>query len=356
MASRSLYAPSSRYQLQYESIRIPGAHRFEARLDRLSVPAAERYIELAADAWSGKYQCIGCHTTGTYLLVRPMITSLGPPLEEMRDSALETLRPFLEEHSLKVLSIGHRTAQIVYGGAGLASWDRYVSGNLRPETESILNLMFRLQQENGSWNVPGCWPPLQSSDFQLSLVAALGAAAALEIPSNRLDPFVSTGIDRLCSYLQDTDPPHDYAGVWLLWAGSRLKGVLSETRRQALIRMVLDHQNRDGGWSIRSFARPDQWGEGSRHEKLVSDPEFYLKSSDGHMTGLAVVALREAGFSELDPRIQKALSWIDSNQRRTGRWWCASLNTDRLHLITYSATCYSLLALWKCNALSRPDP
>jgi len=354
--SKLLYTPSSRFQFDYESIRIPGAHRFESRLDRLSVPAAENYIKLGAEAWSGRYRCIGCHTTGTYLLIRPMITALGPPSQKTRDLVLETLKPLLDKRSEEVLSIGHRSAQIVYGGAGLAIWDRYVIGKLQPETRSILDLMFRLQQEDGSWKVPACWPPLQSSDFQLSTIAALASAAADEVASGHLDPIVRAGLKRLRSYLQITDTSHDYDSVWLLWAGSQLKGVLSEARRRELIEMILQHQNRDGGWSIRSFARPDQWGDGSRQEKLVSDPEFYLRSSDGHMTGLAVIALRAAGLSERDPRIQKAVSWIDSNQRQTGRWWCASLNSDRLHLITYSATCYALLALWKCSALSRPEP
>jgi squalene-hopene/tetraprenyl-beta-curcumene cyclase len=81
-----------------------------------------------------------------------------------------------------------------------------------------------------------------------------------------------------------------------------------------------------------------------------------MPRSDGHMTGLSLIALREAGISALDPRIQHAIKWIDNNQRATGRWWTSSLNTERLHLITYSATAYALLSLWKCNALSRPNP
>jgi len=355
-SSRPYYGPTTPYQFKLDSIRIPGAHRWEQKLSTVSVDAAINYLELGAEAWESKYKCIGCHTNGTYLLIRPMLTSLGPPSSDTRDFVLDSLRPYLEKGSDRVLNMGHRAAQVVYAAAGLASWDAYVERSLSPETDQVLRLLFRLQSENGTWKVPACWPPLQSSRYQLATVAALGVGTAPGWPDSIDDAVLESRVERLKSVLKTEVPPHDYARVWLLWAGSRLDGILDDNRQERLIQMIWDHQRRDGGWSLRSFAAPHEWGNGNREEKITSDRDFYMPSSDGHMTGLALIALREAGVSAIDPRIQKAISWIDSNQRVSGRWWTSSLNSEGLHLITYSATAYALLSLWKCNALSRPNP
>lgn len=354
--SRPAYGPATAYQFALDSIRIPGAHRWERRLSTVSVDAAVNYLELGTKAWNKKYKCIGCHTNGTYLLIRPMLTSLDPPPPDTREFVLDSLRPHLDGGSDRVLNMGHRAAQVVYAAAGLASWDTYIEGALSDETDKVLRLLFRLQLEDGMWKVPSCWPPLQSNRFQLATVAALGVGLASGWDESVKDPDLQVRIDLLKEVLRTQAPPHDYARVWLLWAGARWDGILDDERKERLIQLLWDHQRKDGGWSLRSFAEPHEWGDGSREGKITSDLDFYMPRSDGHMTGLALIALREAGVSALDPRIQDAIRWIDNNQRATGRWWTSSLNTERLHLITYSATAYSLLSLWKCNALSRPNP
>ena len=86
------------------------------------------------------------------------------------------------------------------------------------------------------------------------------------------------------------------------------------------------------------------------------EPEFTDPPSDGHQTGLAIVALREAGVPALDTQIQRGLRWLESNQRESGRWWTRSLNTDKWHFITYSGTAYPLLALALCDRLDGAAP
>jgi squalene-hopene/tetraprenyl-beta-curcumene cyclase len=120
--------------------------------------------------------------------------------------------------------------------------------------------------------------------------------------------------------------------------------------------MILDRQHSDGGWSLREFGSADAWADGIRRARLESEPEFYLPQSDGHMTGLAVIALVESGVASRDQSIQLARRWIEKNQRASGRWWTSSLNTENLHLITYSGTCFCLLALSRTGGLLHPEP
>ena len=71
---------------------------------------------------------------------------------------------------------------------------------------------------------------------------------------------------------------------------------------------------------------------------------------------LTRVEAEAAGVPASDPALEKAVSWLKKNQRESGRWWTRSLNTDRYHFITYSGTCYPLLALARCGALPRQEP
>jgi squalene-hopene/tetraprenyl-beta-curcumene cyclase len=143
----------------------------------------------------------------------------------------------------------------------------------------------------------------------------------------------------------------DYDRTDLLWASTELPGLLSAARQQQLIQVILSHQKSDGGWSIRTFAQPEEWGKGNRAEKLRAELELADPPSDGHMTGLAIIALRKAGVPSSDPRIQRGVSWLLTNQRSSGRWYTRSLNRDGWQFITYSGTAYPLLALALCDVL-----
>jgi squalene-hopene/tetraprenyl-beta-curcumene cyclase len=167
-------------------------------------------------------------------------------------------------------------------------------------------------------------------------------------------PAVGAKFEELVAYLRTAPPANDYQRTLLLWAASRYPDLLEKDRIEALQAMIRSHQREDGGWSIRRFASPETWGSGNRAEKLRAEPEFGEPPSDGHMTGLAIIVLREAGAPVDDPQITKAIRWLKANQRESGRWWTRSLNTDKHHLITYSGTAYPMLALSLCGELTQP--
>jgi len=184
-------------------------------------------------------------------------------------------------------------------------------------------------------------------------MAAMAVADAPGWLSNLDDAELSAKIGKLNNYLRETRPKNDHQGVLLLWASTRLPDLLDTNRREELLEMIWKHQLEDGGWSIRTFATPETLGGGKRAEKLEAEPDYRNPASDGYQTGLAVVVLRDAGIPTEDPRIKKAVNWLLSNQRESGRWWTRSLNTEsRFHFISYSGTAYAVLALAKCGALA----
>ena len=340
---------------QYEAgdVKVPAAASDEPIRDTFSLEAAIDYLEKGSLAWSRKRNCVACHTNGTYMQLRPELTPLlGKPTAEMREFYVKRLGQ-LSRANIDVLKKGLKPTQVAYLATGLASWDAYVTGELSEETKAGLDLMLKVQSEDGSWNNIDCWPPFESSSYHGATVAAMALATA----PGYLDLLAKEGrdgqVEKLKTYLRETKPPHDYGRLLLLWTSTRMDGLLSTEQQQEIVQMIFSHQREDGGWSVRTFATPETWGGGGRAEKLRSEPEFKVPPSDGHQTGLAVMVLRDAGVNANDPRIEKAVNWILANQRQSGRWWTRSLNTDTYHFITYSGSMYPLVALYKCGKLPK---
>ena len=338
-------------QYQSPDISVPGASAEEPVLKKFSLTKADDYLEKGVLAWSRKRNCVTCHTVGTYVQIRPELTPiLGKPTQEIHDLLTSQLKEFGNEKT-EELQKSTNPAQLIYIASGLAEWDRHVAKKLSKETDVALRLMFKIQEASGTWGSLTCWPPFESSAFQEATVAAMAVSTAPGWRENLKDNNLKTGVAGLQNYLRKTEPPNDYGKVVLLWAAARMPDLLPENRRQKLIDALWSHQRKDGGWSIRTFSAPEKWGGGNRASKLRAEKEFKNPPSDGHMTGLAVLVLREAGIGTKDERLQRAVKWLLANQRESGRWWTRSLNTDKYHYITYSGTAYPLLALQKCGKL-----
>ncbi len=347
--ARSEDAPRPQYQA--DGINVPAAMAHEAKRSEVSVRLAAEYLEKGTLAWNAKQNCVTCHTNGTYMVVRPVLTpQLGRPKDEVREFFVKVLKEKLatdRETLLKSTVPG----QVIYVAAGLAEWDAHVSRQLSPETDRALRLMFDIQLDSGTWGALACWPPYESDAYHEATVAAMAAATAPGWLADLKDAKTLAALGRLKKYLQTEAPPHDYGRSLLLWAATRMPELVSSEQKQELIEMLWKHQRPDGGWSIRTFAAPEAWGNGRRAKKLRSEPEFKSSPSDGHQTGLAIIVLREAGVDAEDPRMRRGVEWLLTNQRESGRWWTRSLNTDTYHFITYSGTAFPLRALALCNAL-----
>jgi squalene-hopene/tetraprenyl-beta-curcumene cyclase len=311
------------------------------------------YMEQGAAAWTSDWQCVACHTNGSYMVARPLMTQqLGPPQKELREFFVTTLQGELATDP-KDLKPEYDSTQAVYVAAGLAIWDAHVTHRLSPETAEALDMMFKLQRADGDWTISDDNnPPLESNRYQLATVAARAVGNAPGWLAEQHGKPVEAKINLLENYLRaEGKVQGDYDRTDLLWAAAELPGLLDAQRMQQLVAMISTHQMPDGGWSIRTFARPEEWGKGNRAQKLRAEPDFVDPPSDGHMTGLAIIALRKAGVPASDPRIRRGVSWLLTNQRSSGRWWTRSLNRDGWQFISYSGTVYPLLALSMCGEL-----
>lgn len=349
----SFTTPVFAEQPQYEagSISIAGATADEPIRKSFSLSAAKDYLAKGSQAWTEKRNCVSCHTNGTFMQLAP---TLGPMFKEQ----VEQHRKFfvLESSKFKrapatAIRSGLKPTQLAYVANGLAAYDE-VQGKLSAETKEALDLMLTVQSEDGSYSNLDCWPPFESSSYHGATVAAMALVTAPGYLS-QVSEAQQKQIDVLQNYLQKTKPPHDYGRLLLLQVGIKWKGLISDELQQETIAMILKHQQKDGGWAMRTFATPETWGGGSRKDKLNAEPNKDAPASDGHQTGLAIMLLRESGTPADHPAIQAGIKWIKSNQRESGRWWTRSLNTDGPHFITYSGTFYPLRALQLCGELDQ---
>jgi squalene-hopene/tetraprenyl-beta-curcumene cyclase len=340
------------YQYHFKEVTIARPSPDEARIP-FSAKLAEAYMEQGASAWTGEHQCVACHTNGSYMVVRPLMNKqFGEPQPEQRDFFVSTLKQQLAMYAGNQRSELEPT-EVVYVAAGLAIWDAHVLHRLSPETAQALSLMFELQRDTGDWPISDDNnPPLESSTYQLATVAARAVGNAPGWLDLQRGTPVAAQVNRLENLLRaERKLQGDYDRTDLLWTAAEFPGLLDKARQRELIAMIFRRQRPDGGWSMRSFAQPEEWGKGNRAAKLRAELELADPPSDGHMTGLAIVALRKAGVPSQDPRIQRGVAWLLANQRTSGRWWTRSLNRDGWQFISYSSTVYPLLALSLCDAL-----
>ena len=153
-------------------------------------------------------------------------------------------------------------------------------------------------------------------------------------------PSAQAGIEKLRGYLVKTPAPSLHHRAYLLWASTRLDGLMAAAARSETVAQLLALQREDGGWNLPSL------GEWSRRDKSRNDRNA---PSDGYGTGFVVFILRQSGRPADDPAIQRGIAWLKANQRESGRWFTRSLNNDDAHYITHAGTGFAVLALDSCG-------
>jgi squalene-hopene/tetraprenyl-beta-curcumene cyclase len=308
-----------------------------------SIDKASAYLESAANAWMNKQHCIACHTGYPYVLAGP---SFGPKPAPI----LASTRKYLEDR------VAHwdrgregdspdpgdeGVTEVVATAATLAFHDAQTTGQLHPLTRKALDRMWTIQQADGVWD----WnkhrlPPLEYDEYFGAVYAALGLGHAPE--GYAKSDSAKTGLAKLLTYFRKNPPPNMHHRTWLLWASLKLDGLMTADERKQSIRDLLGLQRPDGGWCLPSLGN---W------KRLDGSANNATADSDGYATGLAVYVLRQAGVPANDEAIQKAVRWLTSNQRESGRWFTRSVNADRDHYITNAGTALAVMALRACEPI-----
>jgi hypothetical protein len=239
-----------------------------------------------------------------------------------------------------------RGTEAVLNALVLASYDAE-TGHLSPIARTAFEQVWALQKQTGTdagaWN----WLNFHNAPWEGNESQYMGAAfAAIAIgltPETYADsPEIAAQRKLLGTYLRDKykDQPV-FNQVLVLWAAAKLPELLTEPERTSLEHALFSLQRDDGGWSIATF------GPWKRQDKTALEVV-----SDGYSTGLALLALRQAGVPAHSATMEKGRAWLLRNQNRTeGFWPSYSVNkkrdpkTDIGKFMTDAATSFAVMAL-----------
>lgn len=328
--------------------------------------AAAAYLDGRATWWTtwptaardhGTF-CVSCHTTLPYAMAR---SALRAPLGESQPAAAEArivdnivkrvnawseMAPFYPDQTRGVPKTSEsRGTEAVMNAVVLAVSD-HARGQLTPAGRAAFEHMWALQMKTG--DLTGAWIWLNfhnepweapNSGFLGATLAALAVGTAPE--SYASTPEIQDNLRQLRSYLgREATRQSLFNQLMLLWAGGHLDGLVTADQRHAIGDATFARQRDDGGWSLAAL------GTWTRADGTALDT-----ASDGCATGLAALALQEAGIVAADPRLARALTWLRTHQDPGGQWTASSLNkardpaSDPAKFMSDAGTAYAVLAM-----------
>ena len=260
--------------------------------------------------------CVSCHTGLPYMLARPALRTV---LKETVSSPYET--GLLDAVKKRIPTFGTTAAEPVLTALLLAEQDAR-RGSLSQETERAFDSLWPLQiasgPSRGAWNWNNTGRDPFSAPYGQFYGAALAALAIGTAPDGyQLRPQIQKNLDALKTYLADQrnrQPLHNRLA--LVWASTRLKGVLGDADRKAIVTELIDKQRPDGGWTLESLG---PW---------LSHPDApHSEGSNPYATGLATFVLEATGLSAANANVERALRWLRSQQDpKSGFWDAQSMN------------------------------
>ena len=357
--------------------------------DSWNPQTAAAYLDQREVTWMGwpgsardhETFCVSCHTGLPYALSRPALRQAlaeqGPSVNERKllENVSKRVRlwnevePFYSDgekyHDGK--NAQSRGTESVLNALILASYDRH-SGHLEDTTRAAFNNMWTLQQTSGDGKGSWAWlqfsmEPWEAGDSQY-YGAALAAVALGTAPEDyRSNPDVQPRLSMLRDYLnRERDTQSTMNRVALLWASTKLPGLLDSERQQSIIKEVVDGQQSDGGWRLSTLAWSNRWSLHSfARSRLRADWTRQDGQSDGYATGLITYVLQQAGMPAAAPPMERAVSWLETHQsKEDGSWPSTSINQRRSpssnvgHFMRDAATAYAILALSERDRASGP--
>lgn len=335
--------------------------------------------------WSGSARdhgtfCISCHTALPYALSRPALRAAlaepGPSINERKliDNVTKRVRlwkevgPYYSDQGYDHKTAESRGTEAVLNALILANHDAQ-SGQLSADTHAAFDNMWAAQQTTGENRGSWLWLQFDQEPWEANdspyYGAALAAMAVGTAPGNYAStPEIQENLTGLREYLNQKSATQSTINrVFLLWASTKLPGLLAAEQQRAIIKEVLSMQRADGGWRLASIAwRSDAWTLKSLVNMWLREDGTPMNGkSDGVATGLITLALQEAGVSRDNAQLKRGISWLMSNQNAAEGSWPASSVNKRRHLssdtgrfMSDAATAFAVLSVTQNQRTAHP--
>ncbi len=315
--------------------------------------------------------CVSCHTALPYAVARPVLrkamgeasASIGE--QQLLDNVIKRVRlgkdssPYYSDQGNNYKAAESRGTEAVLNAAILANYDAQ-RGQLSDDTRMAFAHMWQVQlttgDDKGAWD----WLQFDQEPWEANdsgyYGAALAAMAVGTAPGGYASgPEIQSNLQFLREYLKRGSAAQSTINrVFLLWASTKLPGLLQPEQQRAIINEALRKQQSDGGWRLASIAwRWKGWSLKSLANIWLREDGTPLEGkSDGVATGLITLVLQEAGVPRDNDQLRRGLSWLMSNQDAKDGSWPASSVNKRHHMsvgtsrfMSDAATAYAVLSL-----------
>jgi squalene-hopene/tetraprenyl-beta-curcumene cyclase len=337
--------------------------------------AAAAYLDGRMNWWStwpvsardhGTF-CVSCHTVLPYAMSRPALRhtleeAMPSPTEvKLRDDVVKRVRmwhdvePFYSDAQQGApKTTESRGTESILDAMVLASSDA-ASGRLTPDTQLAFQNMWGQQLQSG--DAQGAWSWLQfhnapfEGDSQYYGAAMAAIAVGIAPGSYSASSDIQPKLDLLRQYLiREREKQTLLDRVVLLWASTRISGLLTPSQQNEIVSEALSKQQADGGFSLSALV-----GAWKRRDHTPLESK-----SDGYATGLVTFVLQDMGMPRDQPQLKRGLTWLVANQSLSeGRWLSYSLNKQRDlssdvgRFMSDVATAYAVLSLEKASDSTR---
>jgi squalene-hopene/tetraprenyl-beta-curcumene cyclase len=359
---------------------IVACSRPEAKVSNSWDPkAAAAYLDYRAGwwmGWTGSARdhgtfCISCHTALPYALSRPALRAAlaegGPSVNERKliDNVTKRVRlwrdvgPYYSDQGYDHKTAESRGTEAVLNASILASHDAQ-NGQLSDDARTAFANMWALQQTTGDNSGAWLWLQFDQEPWEANDSAYYGATlAAMAVgtaPANYAsNPEIQDHVRHLREYLKrGSEAQSTINRVFLLWASTKLPGLLTPEQQEPIIKEILSKQQADGGWRLASIAwRWNGWSLRSFENMWFREDGTPMEGkSDGVATSLMTLALQEAGVPRDNVQLKRGISWLMSNQNASEGFWPASSVNKRRHkssdtgrFMSDAATAFAVLSL-----------
>src|SRR5262245_32939174 len=283
--------------------------------------AAARYLDGRQKEWfswkpamSADGPCVSCHTGMTYLLARPALRrrlkESQPTMYEV--GLLDRLRAKVGEKPAGAL----QSVETIFSAMFLSRED--AAQTMSAHSQKAFEQLWALQGAEGATKGGWKWYAVKLDPWENAeshfYGSSLAAVALTQAPAEyRNTPNVREQAAALNSYLMDSIESrrlHDRLALLLA------RTFITDSLRQSITTDALNKQQPDGAWTIESL------GPWMAHADAPPS-----SGSNAYATAFTTFALLRGGVAASDPRLAKALAWLQSHQdATTGAWAAVSMN------------------------------
>jgi hypothetical protein len=287
------------------------------------VKALPLLVKASADEYPKQRDCFSCHNQAVPAVALALARQRGFTVDA------QTLRAIAEhtEADLNAAVDDYRKGKGQPGGvirAGYALWTLEAAGWAPDETTAaVAHYLTVVPGQRDHWHAYSDRPPSESSDFTATSLAIRGLLAFAPPANQKSAPWRN----RALKWLDQAKPRETEDRAFGLW--SLKQAGASPMAIAAAARDLLQAQRPDGGWSqldpsaepAKSTLDKDKAQDAGSRAAAVAR----AKGSDAYATGLALVALHQAGGVPTDlPAYRRGLDFLIRTQRDDGSWFVKS--------------------------------